>query len=169
MRNSVDAWAARHGVSRAALDDLERQLGLADMLPDLKPSRKTPRSEGAVQNDLRLALAALPTWRAWRNNVGALKDSRGVPVRYGLANDSAAVNEKFKSSDLICGESVTITPEMVGQRIFQHVHIECKKEGWVYTGDERETAQLRWMLMIWLAGGRAYFFNGTEYVNPRNL
>lgn len=166
-RDVIDGWAARHGVTRAALDDLENMLGIGDLAHVDK--HDPGKSEAAVQNNLRLALAQYPTWRVWRNNVGALKDSRGVPVRFGLANDSSAMNEKFKSSDLICGETVTITPEMVGQRILQHVHIECKKEGWTFTGDEHENAQLRWMLMVILAGGRAYFFNGSEYVDPQKL
>lgn len=168
MRDTIHTWAARNGVSQAALDELESMLGLEDLRPTTA-SKTAHKSEGAVQNDLRLELAKYPTWRVWRNNVGALKDSRGVPVRFGLANDSAAMNEKFKSSDLICGETVVITPEMVGTKLLQHVHIECKKEGWTYTGDDHEVAQLRWLLMIWMAGGRAYFFNGQRYDDPRNL
>jgi hypothetical protein len=167
MRDTIHQWAGRHGVSHAALDELERMLGLEDLQPSLK--REAGKSEGAVQNNLRLHLAQYPNWRVWRNNVGALKDSRGVPVRYGLANDSPAMNEKFKSSDLICGEKIQITQEMIGQWILQHVHIECKAEGWEYTGTERERAQLRWLMMIVLAGGRAYFFNGQRYDDPRNF
>lgn len=167
MKPTIDAWAARHGVSRAALDELESLLGLEDLQPGTK--HDAGLSEAAVQNNLRLELAKLKDWRVWRNNVGALKDSRGVPVRFGLANDSAAMNDKFKSADLICGHSVIVTPEMVGSRILQHVHIECKKQGWSYTGDEHEAAQLRWLMMVTLAGGRGYFFNGQRYDDPRTL
>lgn len=168
MRDTLHQWAILHGVSQAALDDLERMLGLEDLQPASKRTEAS-KSESAVQNNLRLALAQLPNWRVWRNNVGALKDSRGVPVRFGLANDSSAMNEKFKSSDLICGEKLEITKEMVGQSLLQHVHIECKEEGWRYTGTDRERAQLRWLMMIVLSGGRAYFFNGQRYDDPREF
>lgn len=164
MRDTLHTWAARHGVSAEALADLESMLGLEDL--NVATRRDAGKSEGAVQNNLRLHLAQYPNWRVWRNNVGALKDKRGVPVRFGLANDSPGMNEKFKSSDLICGETITA---YAGQKVLQHVHIECKEEGWHYTGTDREQAQLRWLLMINLAGGRGYFFNGQRYDDPSNL
>ncbi len=34
----------------------------------------------------------------WRNNVGQLLDARGVPVRYGLMNESKAINARNKRS-----------------------------------------------------------------------
>ena len=37
----------------------------------------------------------------WRNNVGACVDTRGRYIRYGLANESKAVNANIKSSDLV--------------------------------------------------------------------
>ena len=52
-------------------------------------------------------------WRLWRNNVGVLKDERGVPIRFGLANTSKAVNGELKSGDLIGIRPVLITPDMV--------------------------------------------------------
>lgn len=57
-------------------------------------------SESALQNHIRLA-AAISGVTLWRNNVGVLLDARGIPVRYGLANESKQLNAQFKSADLI--------------------------------------------------------------------
>jgi hypothetical protein len=118
-------------------------------------------SETAVQSAVRLRAAQLGM-RLWRNNVGVLKDSRGVPVRFGLANDSKALNSVLKSADLVGWETITITPDMVGQRIARVLSVECKPAGWVYTGDSHEEAQKRWRDLINEAGGRAMFAAGPD-------
>lgn len=51
-------------------------------MPQAKPEQE-------VSNAIRLAVGSLPDVRLWRNNVGTLLDSRGIPVSYGLANGSA--------------------------------------------------------------------------------
>ena len=56
-------------------------------------------AESRVQSIARLAASELG-WRVFRNNVGVLRDDRGVPVRFGLANDSKSLNEQIKSGDL---------------------------------------------------------------------
>ena len=119
----------------------------------------TSRSEAAVQAALR-AKASEHGWRIFRNNVGVLPDERGVPVRFGLANDSPALNKICKSSDLIGIRPVVITPEMVGSIIGQFVAIECKSEDWHYAGSEREKAQLKFIEMITTMGGYAKFSTG---------
>jgi len=95
--------------------------------------------------------------RLWRNNVGVLLDKRGVPIRFGLCNDSATVNAGLKSGDLIGIMPVLITPEMVGMYIGQFVSREVKRPGWEYHGDAREVAQQRWIDLINGLGGGAGF------------
>lgn len=154
---SLYTWAARHGVTRQALDELRAIMVGPDLTPDVGA---VPGSEAAVQNNVRL-LASAQGGRLWRNNVGCLNDERGVPVRFGLANDSGAVNHVCKSSDLIGIMPVTITPEMVGHTVGQFWSVECKREGWKYSGNTREAAQLKWLEIVTALGGRAAFSTGA--------
>ncbi len=95
-------------------------------------------------------------WRLWRNNVGVLKDERGVPIRFGLANTSKAVNGELKSGDLIGIRPVLITPDMVGKVIGQFVSRECKESHWKYNPrDTRDVAQGRWAALVNSLGGDA--------------
>lgn len=99
----------------------------------------------------------------WRNNVGVLKDQTGRPVRYGLANDSPAMNKKIKSSDLIGIRPVLITPDMVGQVIGQFLAVEMKHEGWKFNHlDEREVAQKNFHDIVRANGGRAGFASSVD-------
>ena len=56
----------------------------------------------------------------WRNNRGVAKQG-SVTVRYGVGPNGA--------SDLIGYRTVTITADMVGQRIAQFAAVEVKKPG----------------------------------------
>ena len=117
-------------------------------------------NESTVQAQVRL-LASTQGWRLWRNNVGVLIDSRGVPVRFGLANDSKQVNSQVKSGDLIGIRPVLITPDMVGRTIGQFVSRECKRQGWVLNlYDARDEAQMRWIEVVSSLGGDAKFTTG---------
>jgi len=117
-------------------------------------------NEASIQAQVRLDASKLG-WRLFRNNVGVLVDSRGTPVRFGLANDSNVVNKHIKSADLIGIKPVLITQDMVGQTIGQFVSRECKWSGWKYNPkDEREAAQQRWIDMINSMGGDAKFTIG---------
>ena len=117
-------------------------------------------NEATIQAKVRLAASAAG-WALWRNNVGVLLDSRGIPVRYGLANDSKAVNGQFKSGDLIGIRPVVVTADMVGSCIGQFVSRECKREGWKYReSDPHERAQERWKEMVNFYGGDAAFTMG---------
>ena len=98
--------------------------------------------------------------RLWRNNIGATYDQTGRFIRYGLANESAAVNHNLKSGDLIGITPRIIGPEDVGQTLGQFTSIEVKKPGWVYTGTARERAQQAWIDLILRLGGIAKFMNG---------
>lgn len=118
-------------------------------------------NEATAQALVRLE-AARRGWVLYRNNVGVLPDARGVPVRFGLANDSAAVNANVKSADLIGIRPVLITPDMVGKTIGQFVSREVKAPGWRFTGTERELAQLRWIELVLRYGGDASFCTGPD-------
>lgn len=101
--------------------------------------------EGKVQAAVRVRAAGMG-WVLWRNNSGALTDVHGRLIRYGLANDSKAVNKRVKSSDLI-----GVGP---GGRF---IAIECKAPDWVFEGTDREIAQLRFITLVIQAGGVAAF------------
>jgi len=94
--------------------------------------------------------------KLWRNNSGAVKiDNRFV--RFGLANESAALNDVFKSSDLIGIRPLIITQEMVGKTVGQFVAREVKTENWKYKNTKREKAQKAFIDLINKLGGDADF------------
>ena len=155
MRN-LTQWAARHGVSQAALAELRVMIGV-----DTDPAKCTAKagSEAAMQTTIRLEASRLGV-RLWRNNVGACKDESGRIIRYGLCNDSAQLNKRIKSSDLIGVRPVVITPDMVGHTIGQFVAREVKRPGWKYTGTDREKAQLAFIELLQSLGADAAFASG---------
>src|SRR5690606_4561336 len=125
-----------HGIPLTAVRDLLGRLGAIED-PDYLPAHLPTSSEEAVQANERLRMSRLGG-RAWRNNVGALKDQSGRLIRYGLANDSKKLNDVLKSSDLIGVKPVLITPEHVGKTIGQFWARECKHVGWRYSDTPRE-------------------------------
>lgn len=113
--------------------------------------------ESGTTSNVRLA-AAQRGIDLWRNNVGALLDATGRMVRYGLMNESAALNKRIKSSDYIGITPVVITPEMVGQTIGVFTAIEMKAEGWKFRStDEHAVAQHQFHEIVRKAGGLAGF------------
>ena len=76
-------------------------------------------NEAYVQNKIRLAVGSGDV-RLFRNNTGALLDMQGRLVKFGLCKGS---------SDLIGFRSITITPDMVGQKIAVFTAIEVKDKG----------------------------------------
>ena len=76
-------------------------------------------NEAYVQNKIRLAVGSGEV-RLFRNNTGALLDMQGRLVKFGLCKGS---------SDLIGFRSITITPDMVGQKIAVFSAIEVKDKG----------------------------------------
>lgn len=153
---NLHAWAIRWGIPAAAIAEFDAQVMAA--VPS--PPDTIGKSEAWAQSLVRLE-AAQKNVLLWRNNVGVLQDDRGVPVRYGLANESKAVNERLKSADLIGIRPRLVTPSDVGTIIGQFVSREMKEPGWKYTGTERETAQLAWAKLILKYGGDAGFATGT--------
>lgn len=136
------------------MDELRR--GFRPLAPAVDGA---PSAEAHAQSLVRLEAAALGI-HLWRNNNGALKDDRGVPVRFGLANDNAAINKVFKSSDLIGIRPVTITPAMVGHVLGQFTAREMKRPGWTYADTPRERAQAAFIHAVQALGGDAAFATG---------
>lgn len=153
---NLETWAIQWGVPFAALADLRERLRLNgnDYMDE-----KAGASEAAVQAVVRLE-ASRKGVLLWRNNVGALKDERGVLVRYGLANTSAGENKILKSGDLVGVRPVLIGPQHVGQTIGQFVSREVKEKGWAYKATPREAAQLAWANLVLSVGGDASFCSG---------
>ncbi len=152
---NLNTWVTKWGVSIEALEDLRHLFGL---VPDTLGASAPVLSEAAIQNLIRLEASAKGL-RVWRNNVGVLMDERGIPVRYGLANDSKQMNTHIKSSDLIGIRPVLITQAHVGQTIGQFVAREVKRASWHYTGTARELAQLRYLELVVSLGGDGQFCN----------
>lgn len=147
MTPELYAWATRHGVSHQAMHELRVMWGAEQ--PAHTTTAGTVTSEAGAQSQVRL-LAAQAGYLVWRNNVGAMEDAKGRVVRFGLCNDSAAVNKRIKSSDLI-----GVKP---GGQVWVR---EIKEPGWHYTGTEREIAQLRFIQLVTAQGGDAAFSTGN--------
>ena len=120
-------WAARWNVPPQAMTELMQVFGV-----DTDPKKTAPKtSEARVMSEVRLE-ATQKGLRAWRNNVGAFYARDGRFIRYGLANDSKAVNKRTKSSDLIMCRPVLIGPQHLGTIIGRLTVREIKKSNWVY-------------------------------------
>lgn len=99
-------------------------------------------AETTLQQQIRLALGTHPQTRLFRNQVGSLPDPRtGRLVTFGLARGSA---------DLIGWRTITVTADMVGQRLAVFTSIEVKTP----TGRIRPD-QTAWLDAVQAAGGIA--------------
>lgn len=154
---NLHEWAAKWRVPIEAIADLQRAFG--QQASDTVTIMQGATSEGQVMTAVRLE-APRKGIVLWRNNVGALEDKDGRFVRYGLANDSKAVNDRVKSADLIGIRPVIIGPHHVGRTIGQFVSREIKEAGWHYTATKREEAQQRWLEIVVGYGGDAAFATG---------
>jgi len=125
-------------------------------------------SESTVQNLTRLEFAYnVPAGQLYRNNSGAFQDESGRWIRYGLANDSTALNREIKSSDLIGITPVQIQPYMVGYWLGVFTAFECKPSDWVQRpGDERAAAQARFHDLVRGACGFAGFVRQPADIYP---
>lgn len=157
MHSAVHQWATDWGFPAHAAVDLMARLGMG-----FEPAQFAELegwSESAVQSKVRLD-AGRAGMLLWRNNVGALQDSTGRMLRYGLCNDSKELNMKVKSSDLIGINPVFITPQHVGTVIGQFTAREVKEYGWRYTGDPHEVAQSKFGQIVIAKGGDFKFTTG---------
>lgn len=159
MHDIIHQWAAEHRIHPHAIATLLQRLGAGyTMITDT--SMPQGASEGAVSQRVRLAAAASGMY-VWRNNVGAMQDDSGRVVRYGLCNDTATLNKKIKSADLIGIKPVLITPAHIGITIGQFWSREVKHASWSWTGDDHEVAQLKWAELVIAKGGDAAFTTGA--------
>lgn len=120
------------------------------------------QSELFVQGQIRLAASRDHGAPLWRNNSGAgeftdeYKKTRYV--RFGLGNESARLNRKWKSSDLIGILPVTITPQHVGHTVGVFLAVEVKQPGWSFSAsDKRAQAQSNFLNSVAAFGGLAGF------------
>jgi hypothetical protein len=104
-------------------------------------------TEQQIQQQIRIACGTGPA-RLFRNNTGTLRDQHGRPVQFGLCKGSA---------DLIGWRTVTVTPDMVGQRIAVFTSIEVKTP----TGRLRPEQQ-QWLDAVQAAGGIAGVARSVE-------
>lgn len=165
----LDDWARQWGVSAEALLDLRQRMGVAES--QSRPPvviEGTAGSESRQQSLILLDAGKNGVWLT-RNNVGALTDDRGVPVRYGLANESKERNSVVKSADLIGIRSVLIGPQHIGQVIGQFVSVECKHQGWTFKGDKHETAQQNWLNFVVSKGGFACFASEPGFLQTTKV
>ncbi len=102
-------------------------------IPD-RPAR--PTLERDVQSDVRKALATAGVLH-WRNNTGVLRDERGIPVRYGLAEGSADLIAVVPTQ-LRCIHCHGQLPP-----IGRFVAIECKRPG-----ESATTEQSHWLGLV---------------------
>ena len=143
----IATWALVHNIPATAMTDLLRLLGLAAPVP---PPPGSGECEAAVQSAVRLE-AARRGVTLWRNNTGMAFNENGSPIRFGLCNDSAAVNRVCKSSDLIG----------IGPDGRFHAY-ECKAPGWKYReSDQRARAQLAFIKLVQARGGVARFITNV--------
>ena len=146
-------WARAWSVPFEAVEDLRVRLSMD------RTATVGTGSEAAAQSDVRLEAAGAGCI-LWRNNVGATKTAEGSWIRYGLCNDSKALNTRIKSSDLVGIRPLTIGPEHVGTVVGQFIAREVKRPGWSYSGSARERGQLRFLEMVLGYGGDAAFATG---------
>lgn len=151
---TLTTWAAKWGIPVEAFLDLQQLTGLAE--PPVTIRDLPLLSEAAVQQQIRLE-ASRQGLRLWRNNVGAAMDVDGRQVRYGLGNDSASLNKRIKSHDLIGITPHMVAAEDVGRTIGIFTSLEVKRGDWVYRGTEREVAQRAWMELVLSLGGISKF------------
>lgn len=156
---ALEAWRERWAIPPEAIAELCGQFiytGEAD--PDASGNK--PNSEARVQSEVRLEAASAGVY-LFRNNVGAGRLESGNWVRFGLGNDSPALNKVLKSGDLIGVRKRLITAAMVGTYIGQFWSRECKRRDWKWSGTEAEQAQARWATLINEQGGDAAIVNGV--------
>ncbi len=157
---TYNEWAARHP---AAALDFQAML---NALPWPRADEETDgRSEAWAQQQVRMQIARAGAM-AWRNNEGATPSKcpdcgvKRQPIRYGLGNDSARLNDAVKFGDLIGAVPRLIRPEHIGQTIAQFAMVECKKPGWVFKGTPEEIGQAKGLALVKQLGGFATFSTG---------
>lgn len=163
---TLHTWAARWippHLLPAALDDLQRTI--------VPPSPELPTnltSEAGAQVAVRLAASRMGILN-WRNNTGALADASGRFVRFGLANDTPAMNKTIKMGDVVGIRPLVITEAHVGRTVGQFWMREVKAPGWKWpkTPSAREVAQRAGIELVLSRGGDACFTTGPNISDER--
>lgn len=106
-------------------------------------------SESAILASIRNALNRLRNARLFRNNCGTLQDKNGRYVRYGIPGPGG--------SDLIGWITVTVTPDMVGQRKAIFAAVEVKAWNGRVTDEQRN-----FIHVVQRAGGIAGVVRSVE-------
>jgi hypothetical protein len=149
---NMRAWADRHGIGEAALRELEAMIS-AGGRDQVAPDAVTRPGPDAAR-------LAVDQWGGMllRNNSGVAKDPNGRPVRYGLGNDSARLNEVFKSSDYI-----GITPPGATCGPGRFLAVEWKPAGWRFMpGDLHSQGQANFLARVNQLGGIGIFATHGE-------
>jgi hypothetical protein len=156
LPDELTEWAERFNIGPDALFSLYSILTAplgSSALGDFEKN-----SETWVQNTLRVVASSREHTYLWRNNVGATETHGGGQLRYGLCNESKKLNQRFKSSDLIGGTPIVVTPSMVGKRLMVFTAVEVKRVDWSPGKDkQRERGQLRFINAVRAAGGIGFF------------
>lgn len=148
-------WASKWGIPQEAI----KELMIGTNGQGVRSPESITTTESGAQQEVRLE-ASQKGRLLWRNNVGAGKLANGRFVRWGLANESAQMNQRIKSSDLIGIEPVIITESMVGMIIGRFIAREIKGPGWTFTGKGGENEQLAFINLVNAVGGNACFATG---------
>lgn len=127
-------------------------------------------AEGTVQRQIWLALGAacrlfrVNTGKAWLSGTGPAKRmqdgsmlvpaARPVALGFGLPNGDPLVG----ASDLCGWTSVTITPDMIGQKVAVFTAVETKRT----KGGKASEAQTNFVDQVAAAGGIAGVANSPE-------
>lgn len=117
--------------------------------------------ESNIQSEISIELSKSRHVRLFRNNVAQCwtgeviqKDKYTVTIaNYRILHAGLFVG----SSDLIGLETITVTPEMVGQQIARFTGIEVKTEG-----GRIKKEQLAWQNFINTRGGKAVICRSVE-------
>jgi hypothetical protein len=152
--DSLISWARKWNISPEAL----RELCAQSITVSYDDEEK--KGEARIQSEIRLE-AAGKGYFLYRNNRGAGKLSNGSFVRWGLANDSEKLGDKWKSGDLIGWKTRFITEADVGSYLAQFVSIEVKAADWKFSGNADELAQVQWATLVNANGGVAMLVNCT--------
>jgi hypothetical protein len=160
--SNLHEWFARNAGKPLTFEVFrELQTTLGTYTPPLPEDAPGQGKSEAWASSVMLLEASQKNVRMFRNNVGALQDKTKRLVRYGLANESEAMNKVLKSSDYVGWRPFLIQPHHVGYIIAQFVAREMKEPGWQYAGDDHEAAQLACINMINADGGDACFATGA--------
>lgn len=149
-----DVWAWKWKMPPEAIQEL-----MAITAARCEPLSDHSEAAVASECDLELAKHGIITMQ---NNVGALQDKTGRYVRYGLMNETPAMNKAIKSSDRILLISYVVKPQDVGRTLGLFGGVEYKKRKWVYTGEGREVAQATFHRVLASKGGFGTFANSRE-------